>query len=87
MSMRALFVATGLLVASLTPAFADAITATVRAWDAANRNLTLDDQTKFEHIPSKVVMPKDLKVGDRVTIDFEGSENGVDDITSITVPK
>jgi hypothetical protein len=87
MSARTLLLAGGLLAASLNTALADNVTATVRAWDPAGRTLTLDDQTQFVHIPSKVVIPPGLKVNDKVTIEFTGSENGVDDFERIILAK
>ena len=87
MTARALLLAAGLISASFSPAFAENITATVLDWDAAQRTLTLEDQTKFVHIPDSVAIPPGLKANDRVTIEFEGSENGVEDIEHIKLAK
>jgi len=87
MSIRAIILAGGLLAASFSPALADSITATVTAWDSAERTLTLEDKTQLVHIPAKVVIPPGLKANDQVKIDFAGSENGVEDIESITLVK
>jgi hypothetical protein len=83
MSVRAALAA-GLLVASLVPASAENVTATVSHWDAQNRVLTLNDQSKFD-VPAKFVLPSELKPGSRVSIDFDASENGVDAITGVNV--
>ena len=87
MNARALLLSTGLIMGSFGSAYADNVTATVHTWDPASRTLTLEDQTQFVHIPSKVVIPPGLKANDRVTIEFEGSENGVDDIEHIKLAK
>jgi hypothetical protein len=83
MSMRALFVAAGLLTTSLGPASADSVTATVTAWDAASRTITLQDQSQFADIPATVAVPPGLKAGDEVRVDFEGSENGIEAINGV----
>ena len=84
MSARTLLLAGGLLAASLSPALADSVTATVTSWDAASRTITLDDNSQFTSIAASVVVPN-LKQGDAVMVDYNGSENGVDSINSITV--
>ena len=86
MSARALFVAAGLLAASIGPVSADSITATVTGWDAASRTITLEDQSQFASIPATVKIP-DVAVGDQVTVDYIAYDNGVDAINSITVIK
>ena len=83
MSMRATLAAVALLAASFTPALADNVTATVTGWNENTRTLTLQDQSQFVDIPGKIAMPQGLKAGDRISIEFEGSENGVDDIISV----
>jgi hypothetical protein len=84
MSARALVLAAGLVAASFTPAFSDSITATVKSWDAANRTITLEDESMVVGIAKTVSVPS-LKAGDEVTVDFNGSENGIDSVNSITV--
>jgi hypothetical protein len=86
MFMRALFV-TGLLVASLTPAVSDTITARIVAWDKATRSLTIDDKSQFKYIPQSVKFPDDLAIGDEVTIEYEGGEVGHDGVQSIVIAK
>ena len=83
MSMRAFFVAAGLLTASFGPALSDSVTATVTAWDAASRTLTLEDFSQFADISAKVAVPPGLKAGDEVVVDFEGSENGIEAVNSV----
>ena len=84
MSTRALLLAAGFVAASFTPAFCDSISAGVKNWDAADRTITLEDNSKVAEIAKTVVVPN-LNPGDFVTIDFNGSENGIDSINSITV--
>jgi RNase H-fold protein (predicted Holliday junction resolvase) len=86
MSARALLVATGLLAASIGPALSDSVTATVSAWDAASRTITLEDFSQFASIPATVKVP-DVAVGDQVTVDYIAYDNGYDTINSITVIK
>jgi hypothetical protein len=86
MSARALLVAAGLLAASIGPALSDSVTATVTAWDATSRTLTLEDHSQFASIPATVKVPE-IAVGDQVTIDYIAYDNGVDAINSITVIK
>jgi hypothetical protein len=87
MTTRALLLAAGLLAASFAPANADSVTATVTAWDAASRTITLEDHSQFAGIPAKIAIPADLAPGDQVTVDYEALDNGVDSYNSITVIK
>lgn len=84
MSARAFVLAAGFVVASLTPALCDSVTAAVTDWDAVNRTITLEDNSKISDIAKTVAVPS-LKQGDIVTVDYNGSENGIDSINSITV--
>ena len=84
MSARALFLAAGFVAASFTPALCDSVTATVTGWDAANRTITLEDNSQFAEIPKTVAVPT-LKQGDEVTVNFEASESGIEAINSVTV--
>jgi Cu/Ag efflux protein CusF len=83
MSVRATLAAAALIAASLAPAFADNVTATVTGFDEAGRTITLQDQSQFMSIPGTVAIPEGLKAGDQVSVEFEGSENGVESIQSI----
>ena len=83
MHVRTLAAAAGLLIGSLGPALSDSVTATVKAWDSANRTITLEDFSQFTDIPAKVTVPPGLKEGDEVVIDFEGSENGIEMVNSV----
>ncbi len=85
MSTRAILLAGGLLAASFTPALSESVTATVAAWDAAARTITLHDQSQFASIPATVAVPQTLKTGDIITVDYEASENGVDTINRIEI--
>ena len=85
MTTRVLLIAGGLLVASLSPALADSVTAGVTAWDATSRTITLEDKSQIINIPAAVTVPQDLKAGDNVTVDFEGDENGIAKINSVTI--
>jgi hypothetical protein len=85
MTLRALTVATGLFALSMTPAMADAVTAAVAEWDAAKRTLTLEDQSQFTNIPAAIAIPNDLEPGMEVTVDYNGTEDGVASYNSVTV--
>jgi hypothetical protein len=85
MNTRALLVGCGLLLASFGPAFADNLTAIVTNWDFVNRIITLEDLSQFTGIPNEVAVPSELKAGNRVMIDFEATEDGVQAINSITI--
>jgi hypothetical protein len=87
MTTRAYLLAATLLAASLSPALADSVTANVKAWDNASRSITLEDDSMFMNIPAKVAVPAELKPGDNVTVDYEGSESGIDAINSVTINK
>lgn len=87
MTTRAILVATGLFVLSFSPAIADSIAANVTNWDSATRTITLEDGSMFKDIPATVTVPAELKSGDNVTVDYEGSENGIDAINSVTINK
>ncbi len=84
MSARALIIAAGFVALSFTPALSDSLTATVTNWDAASRTITLDDNSQVASIAKTVAVPN-LKQGDEVTVEFVGSENGFDSISSITI--
>lgn len=86
MTIRALLVGTGLLVASFSPALADQVTAIVTDWNATTRTITLDDQSQFASIPKEVAVP-DLKAGDEVTIVYQADEDGIQAINSVTLDK
>lgn len=85
MPLRSAFLAAGLLAASLTPAFADSVTAKVNSWDAASRTITLEDKSQFVGIPGTAGFPQDITPGSTVTIQYQGSESGVDAIDSVKV--
>jgi len=85
MTARALFVAAGLLAASLTPALADSVTAIVTDWNQVTRTITLEDRSQFADIPKEVAVPQDLKAGDEVTVDYLAAEDGVEGYNSITI--
>jgi hypothetical protein len=84
MNMRVLLIGSGLLLASLGPALADSVTASVISWDPAQRTITLEDFSQFAGIPATVKVP-DINPGDVVTVDYEAYDNGYDSINSITV--
>jgi hypothetical protein len=84
MTTRALLVGCGLMMTSLTPAFADNFTATVVSYDPVLRTITFDDQSQLASIPATVAVPE-IKKGDVVTVDFEASENGYESVNAITV--
>jgi hypothetical protein len=86
MTLRALLVGAGLLVASFSPALADQVTAVVTDWNATTRTITLDDQSQFASIPNEVAVP-DLKAGDEVTIIYQADEDGIQAINSVTLDK
>jgi len=86
MSTRAFLLAAGLLTASFAPALSDSVTATVKSWDEANRTLTLEDFSKFMDIPGTVAM-QGLKGGEEVTVEYDGSENGIETITRVEITK
>lgn len=76
--------AAGFVATSFTPALCDSITAAVKDWDAADRTITLEDNSKIAEIAKTVAVPN-LKAGDVVTVDYNGSENGIDSVNSITI--
>lgn len=84
MSARALVLSAGLVIASFTPAICGSITAAVTDWDEVNRTIILEDNSKISNIAKTVVVPT-LKQGDVVTVDYNGSDNGIDSINSITI--
>jgi hypothetical protein len=81
--VRTLAAAAGLLIGSFGPALSDSVTASVKAWDSANRAIMLEDFSQFGGVPAKVAVPAGLKEGDEVVVDFEASENGVEAISSV----
>jgi hypothetical protein len=85
MMTRALLVAGGLLMASIGSALADGFTATVIDWDTTTRTITFHDLSKLADIPPTVSVPAGLSIGDSVTVEYEGSENGIEAINSITI--
>jgi len=85
MTTRAMFVAAGLLVAGLTPAFGDSVTAVVVDWNQTTRTITLDDRSQFAAIPATVAVPKELRAGHEITVDYAADEDGIQAIYTITV--
>jgi translation initiation factor IF-1 len=86
MSIRFLFLASGLLIASFSLASADTITGRVIKWDAVTRSIKLDDKSNLAHIPKTVPLRQDLKVGDQVTIEYESEgDNGGGVIYKLTI--
>jgi hypothetical protein len=85
MMTRALLAGCGLLMLSLAPASADKITAAVIDWNTVTRTITLDDFSKFADLPKEAPVPADLAVGQRVTIDWDATEDGYQTINSITI--
>jgi predicted Zn-dependent protease len=85
MTTRALLVAAGLLAATLTPAFADSVTAVVADWDQVTRSITLEDRSQFADIPAEVTVPKELQTGQEITVDYYADEDGIQAINAITI--
>jgi len=70
-----MFVAAGLLVAGLTPAFADYATAVVVDWNQTTRTITLDDRSQFAAIPATVAVPKELRaISESISSDRSATE-------------
>ncbi|MFN0264408.1 hypothetical protein ACKTEK_11075 [Tepidamorphus sp. 3E244] len=85
MQLRAAAAAAALLIVSATSAFADGtLTVEVTAWDPANKVLTFNDRTKVGNVTEDLGMPADVKPGDKLVIVYEGGEDGIDRIVSIT---
>ena len=87
MSTRTLLLATGLLAASIGPALCESVTATVTAWDAATRTITIEDMSQFSAVPATIKLPDDFAAGDQVIVDYEAYDNGVASYNSVTVIK
>jgi hypothetical protein len=85
MNIRVLLAGCGLLLASIGPASADNVTAMVTNWDTVSRTLTLDDHSQFADLPQEVAVPADLKINDRVTIDWDATEDGYQTVNSIII--
>lgn len=83
MHTRTFLVGCSLLAASFSPALADSMTGSVRAWDSVARTITLDDQSQFANIAKDVAVPHDLKEGDEITVDYYADEDGIQAIHSI----
>lgn len=85
MTARSLFVAAGLLVAGLTPAFADSVTAVVVDWDQSTRTITLNDRSQFAAIPVPIAVPSELRAGHEITVDYYSDEDGIQAIYTIAI--
>ncbi|WP_417671978.1 hypothetical protein [Roseibium sp.] len=85
MYARTLLLAGSLLLAGLGATHAaDFVTAKVQSWDPASRTLILDDETQFQAVPDSIVLPETL-AGQMVTINYNASEDGVQEILSIEI--
>ena len=80
--MRTIFAAIFLGVAAI-PAFANETTGVVAAFDRVDMILVLEDNTIW-NLAANQEVPENLRAGETITIVFNGSENGVDAVTSIT---
>ena len=67
------------------PAFADDVTSTVTAYDRVAGVVVLADKSVFALDVMTGDIPPSLSAGDRITIDYEGDEDGVSAINSITI--
>ncbi|WP_289034443.1 hypothetical protein [uncultured Roseibium sp.] len=64
---------------------ADFVTAKIASWNPASRTLVLDDRTEFHDIPAEIALPDNLSIGQTVTINYIGSEDGIQEILSVEV--
>lgn len=85
MSIRTTIAAVALLAASTLAAFADGtLVVEVTDWNAEKGVLTFNDRTQVSGVTADLGLPENLKAGDVVTIEYEGGEDGIDRIVSIT---
>ncbi|MCB1478533.1 MAG: hypothetical protein R3D43_02180 [Tepidamorphaceae bacterium] len=85
MQLRAAIAAAVLLAASTLAARADGtLVVEVTNWDPVNRVLTFNDRTQVANVTPDLGLPEDIKPGDVIVIQYEGGDNGIDRITSIT---
>ena len=69
--------AVAVLAALSSAALADTVTAKVKLWDPAKKQLILSSGEVFPIDPAKTEMPADLAPGDTVKIDYQSNDNGV----------
>ena len=67
------------------PAYSDEVTSTVAAYDRVARVIVLADKSIFALDLMTGDIPTTLSAGDRVTVDFQGDDNGVRAINSISI--
>jgi hypothetical protein len=78
----ALFLAAAAITST---ARADDVTSTVTAYDRVAGVIVLKDKSVFALDKMTGDVPATLSAGDRITIDYEGDEDGVSAINSITI--
>jgi hypothetical protein len=82
-ALAAALVSSALALAA--PALADDVTSTVTAYDRVDGIIVLADKSVFALDVLTGEIPPTLSAGDRITIDYEGDEDGVSAINSITI--
>jgi len=79
----AAFVFSSLVVAA--PALANSVTSTVTAYDRVAGVIVLADKSVFSLDTLTAEIPTTLSAGDRITVDFQGDEDGVTAIDGIMI--
>lgn len=73
------------VLSAVLPARADEVTSTVTAFDRVAGVLVLKDKSIFALDKLNGDAPATLSAGDRISIDYEGDEDGISAINSITI--
>lgn len=73
------------LLSLSAPAFADSMTGTVAAFDRLAGIIVMTDKSIFSLDGAIVDIPPNLSAGDKITVDFEGDEDGISAINSIVI--
>jgi hypothetical protein len=73
------------VLSAILPARADEVTSTVTAYDRVAGVLVLKDKSVIALDKMTGDAPATLSAGDRVSIEYEGDEDGISAINSITI--
>ncbi len=73
------------LLAFTAAALADSTTGTVSAYDRLAGVIVLTDKSVYSLDSATIDIPPNLSAGDKITIEFEGDEDGISAINGITI--
>lgn len=68
-----------------TPAMANSASGTVKSYDRVSKVLVMIDKSVYALDGVKAEIPASLSAGDKISIEYDGDEDGITSINSITI--